>query len=369
MNQSANTPPKVLFTLPALTAGGAERVLITLMNNIDRTKFSPEFLTVSDTGPLRDLIDPAIPFHSLHGGKVSRAIPRLYKALKQTRPDIVVATMAHMNMCLMVLKPFFPQTRFIIREAITPSFLLDEKKSVAPFLRLAYRVLYPKAEKVVSPAQAIIDEFGSLLGMSCDNHVLLYNPVDMDRIREKERKAFDIPKDRSNTIQFVSAGRLHDQKGFDRVIERLGDFKPPYNWHWMIWGEGAAREKLERMIAEAGLQDRVTLAGLSTHPWPHYAAADCFLMPSRWEGLPNVVLESLACGTPVIATKESGGIAEIAARAAGSVTVADDMGAFMNAMAQVTPETVRHFRTSLLPDEFSKDHVINRFESILAAEI
>ncbi|GJL84780.1 MAG: glycosyl transferase [Micavibrio sp.] len=357
---------KIAFVLPALTAGGAERVLITLMNSIDRTRFEPIFVTVSDTGTLRKIIDPEIPFHCLQKERVSLALPKMYFKLKDLDPDIIFSTMAHLNLSLLLLKPLFPKTHFIVREAITPSFILGEHRYLSFALKAAYRHLYPKAAQVIDPAQAIIHEFQELLGMSCKNHVLLHNPVDLDKIREKEDIKFEIAQERNNTVHFVSAGRLHFQKGFDRLVEALPDMNLPYDWSWTILGEGPERNHLENLIQKSGLADKISLPGLSHHPWPSFAAADCFLMPSRWEGLPNVALESLACGTPVIATHQSGGIAEIAKLSSeGAVSVADSMANFVAAMEKVIPASTKTFRDSLLPDVFQKENVTKCFEDIL----
>jgi glycosyltransferase involved in cell wall biosynthesis len=357
---------KTVFILPALTAGGAERVLITLMNMLDRERFDPVFITVSESGPLREIIDPTIPFHSLGGRRVSLSLPRFYKKLKELKPDIVVTTMAHMNFATLLLKPFFPDTSFIVREAIVPSFILGEHPALSPALKGAYRFLYPRASTVISPAQAIIDEFKSLLTMECSNHVLLRNPVNTDLIRAAESKHQPMSAARGKEVHFVAAGRLHSQKGFDRLIEALPALKMPYEWKLTILGEGPERVALEKIIDELNLEDKVSLPGLSDAPWPHYAMADCFLMPSRWEGLPNVALESLACGTPVIATRESGGIAEIAALAPqGSVTVVDTIEAFIHAMEKIKPNPAEVFRASLLPKEFHKETVKAAFTDIL----
>lgn len=365
-----NTKPTILFILPALTAGGAERVLITLMNMLDRSRYRPVFLTVSDQGPLRDLIDPAIPFHSLHGHRVSRAYFKLYRRIKDIKPDLIVATMAHLNMTLLTLKPLFPRTRFIVREAITPSFILSEHPTLSPVLKLAYRFLYPKADLVLSPAQAIIDEFRADLDMSDGNFALLRNPVNLGKVRAEADGEFAMAGDRAQTVEFVASGRLHYQKGFDRLIDSLARGSMPRNWRLTILGEGPERARLEALIKSHNLHNRITLPGLSSTPWPAYAKADCLLMPSRWEGLPNVALEALACGTPVIATKESGGIGEIAACAfEGSVTVVPDMEQFISAMAKVIPGTHKTFRPSLLPRAFHPEEVCLRFQEIISGAI
>src|SRR5690606_2827716 len=131
--------------------------------------------------------------------------------------------------------------------------------------------------------------------------------------------------------------RLHPQKGFDRLIEALPRLNMPCDWHVTILGEGGEREKLESLIRLHGFENRVSLHGYTAAPWPHIAASDMFLLPSRFEGLPNVALEALACGTPVIATAESGGIAEIAETANGHVTIVSTMDDFIAEMEKVKP--------------------------------
>lgn len=363
----SQSPKRVVFVLPALNAGGAERVLITLMNGLDNEKFEKHFISVQGDGALRNLIDPAVPFYSLDGGShMSLSIPKLYKQLKALKPEIVVSTLAHMNFALLLLSPLFPKTRFIVREAITPSFFLRKDGIVPKFVPILYRLLYPRAEMVIAPAQMILDEFKNLLKLKMTNHVLLPNPVDMATIRAQEKESVKVTKERKSCVHFICSGRLHPQKGFDRLIERLPDLDKEMNWQLTILGEGREHEALEKLINEKGLSGRVKLLGHISNPWPHIAKADVFLLPSRWEGLPNAVLESLACGTPVIATSESGGIREIAEHVPPqSLMVLGNMDEFILAMNFITPKPSSSFRPSLLSDFYYKDKVIERFSKLL----
>jgi glycosyltransferase involved in cell wall biosynthesis len=351
---------RIVFVLPALTAGGAERVLITLMNGLDPEKFQRALVVVNNEGPLRSLVEPSIPFHVLgRGTRVSRSLHKLLFVLKKLKPDIIVSTMAHMNYGVLLLKPFFPKTRFIVREAITPSYFLQRKFPENIMIRTAYRLLYPFADVVISPAQQIIDEFKAL-GLPAGNLTLLCNPVDVEKIRGSGNPV------RLPGIRYVCAGRLDPQKGFDRLIENLPRLSTEKDWHVTIFGEGEQRPELEKMIKGKGLADRVELVGYVANPWPQISGADAFLMPSRFEGLPNAVLEALACGTPAIVTRESGGIAEIAAQAApGGVTMVENMDEFLAAMAKVTPRSDDGRRPSLLPEDYELKSVIRNFSALL----
>lgn len=351
---------RIVFVLPALTAGGAERVLITLMNGLDTERFERFFVTVSESGPLRSLIDPAIPFSALSpDGRVSHNLLRLFLKLRALKPDAVVSTMTHMNFGVLLLRPFFPRTRFFVREAITPSYFLKKNAIERIITNLGWRLLYPLAALVISPAQKILDEFQEL-GIRFKNHAMLPNPVDTNLIRSAGIEM------RKSGVRFVCAGRLDRQKGFDRLIEALPRLPSDMDWHLVICGEGPQRPELENLIAKHDLQNRIELAGYISQPWPKIAAADTFLMPSRHEGLPNAVLEALDCGTPVIATAESGGIAEIASKAQpGNVTIARDMEEFIAAMKKVRPREDAMMRPSLLPAEYERANVIDKFSQFL----
>lgn len=359
------TPQKTVFVLPSLASGGAERVLITLMNGTNRDRYAPVLLTVNDKGELHHLIENTIPVHSLNQKSVLRSLPQLYAGLRKLDPDIVISTMAHMNFAVLSLKPFFPETRFIVREAITPSFLFDKYKPWDFLIRTLYAGYYPKADVILSPSQKILEELKNILPADTDKYMLLRNPVDSAGIRKK-RPFPPLEVKEKNTVRFVACGRLVMQKGFDRLIAALPAMATEQNWHLTILGEGPERKSLERLIAKHSLSGKITLPGLTGDPYIHFGAADCFLLPSRFEGLPNVALESLACGTPVIALEEAGGIREIVQETAlGTITIAKDMKDFLRAMENIKPSRTTNFRPSLLPGTFEKDNILCAFNTIL----
>lgn len=356
---------RVLFVLPALDAGGAERVLITLMNGLDRRRYKPVLLSVRGQGALQHLVSVSTPFYGLNQGLSAFSYLPLLRQIKALKPDIIVSTMSHMNFAILALKPLFPQTRFIVREAITPSFFLQKYARWSSLLKFAYKTLYPLADLVLSPTQKVFDEFNRDMNLTLPQARVLKNPVHVETIR----KAIHLPpaqEERKTTVHFLACGRLGKQKGFDQLIEKLDQLNIPYDWKLDILGEGAERPYLEELIAQKGLEDKVFLKGLVIPPYSYFAAADCFLLPSRFEGLPNVVLEALACGTPVIATATSGGIDEIACDCDQSrVNIVKDMDQFMQAMQKITPNPKTQIAAPLLATCYDRTHVLENFDALL----
>lgn len=349
---------KVLFVLPALGAGGAERVLINLMNNLDRKRFMASLLSVRG-GSLRNLVDRTIPVQDLNMTSLPLALPKMFRALHKGKPDLVLSTMAPMNFTLLMLRPFFPRTKFVIREAITPSFFLQQGGMRAFMIGMLYKAVYPLSNAVIAPAKMILNEL-SALNPNLKNLIWLPNPVNEQNLRSFSVADFPKPG-----IRFIAAGRLHHQKGFDRLVSALKDFKLDTPWFLIILGDGPERAALQSLIEEKNLQDHVILAGYAEAPWGYYGAADAFILPSRWEGLPNVALEALACGTVVLSLRDAGGIHEIAALADGQVRVFDDMDAMIAAMAQIKPSVKSEMSPSLLPAAYRSDAVDAAFRDLL----
>jgi len=243
---------------------------------------------------------------------------------------------------------------------VTPSYFRTARHGWA--VPLLYRLLYPHADMILSPARAIIDEFKEMLSIREDRYALLPNPVDTGKTRESP----PAPRANRTTVQFVCAGRLHHQKGFDRLIAALAAAPPAFPWRLHILGEGGEKDALQSLIARHGLEDRIALKGFNPRPWAEIAGADAFLLPSRFEGLPNVVLEALSTGTRVIAMKDAGGVAEVAALASpGAVRVTDTMERFMEEVRGVTAAPVDTLKPSLLPEAFYPEAVLSRFSDLL----
>ena len=347
--------------LPSFAAGGAERVTLSYLARIDRTQIAPSLIVLDGRGPLRELLPADVPVYDLGNPRLRRALPGLIGALRVSCADVVLGTMVHVNLALLAVRPLLKgRPRLVLREANTPSRSLDATAHPR-LMRTLYRRLMPRADAVLCNSRLMMNEIARDFAVAPDRLVHLPNPVDAVRLRASALPPWREP---GSGARFVASGRLVRQKGFDRLINMAASL--PSGAHVTIFGDGPDGPALRAQADQSQFGARVSLAGFSNSPWDAVAGADAFLLPSRWEGMPNAALEALALGTPVIATPEAGGIGELAAAAAsGAVTLAEAGPPFVAAMASVVPRPVDDLSSSLLPPGYEPDALAARLSEIV----
>lgn len=357
------TPKHILFVLPSFAGGGAERVALALLRGIDPVRFTVSLIVLNGQGPLTNLVPKHIPLTDLATPRLRRAFPGLISEIRKERPDVVFSTLGYVNLALLAVRLLLPrQTRILVREANMPSLSLPAT-SHPTLYQLAYRLLYPLADGVICTSEKMADEIRKDFSVSPVRVFLLANPVDEAALRSS---ATPTVRASGDGLRLVAAGRLTYQKGFDRLINWMVNLDP--STHLTILGEGPERAKLQEQTKRLGLENRVAFAGFCDSPWSYFAGADAFVLPSRWEGLPNAALEALACGASVVATPESGGIVEIASDAIpGAVSVVEAGASFLSALAALSPKHPKNSTPcpSLLPGRFVAATVVREFENIL----
>lgn len=361
MTRTAEGRARTLFVLPNFGGGGAERVALLLLAGLDRSAFAPHLAALDARGPLRDLLAPDAALHDLTQPRLSRALPALIRLIRRDRPAIVFATQGYLNIALLAARPLLPAgTRIAIRESNTPSQSLPNRRHPR-LMAWAYRRYYRHADLVFCQHRRTETELRDDFGVPAARIVSLPNPVPEAQLRAAAAKPLRYP---GSGLRFVAAGRLNRQKGFDRLIDLCADL--PTDCHLTIYGEGGEQESLAAQIERLDMQQRITLAGFTDALPAGLAGGDACVISSRWEGLPNVALEALAVGTPVIATPESGGIAELAdAAVSGAVTIAPWGVPFRDAMAVSRERRPESPAASLLPARYDAESVAATFNAAL----
>lgn len=354
---------RVVFVLPSFDGGGSQRVLLTLLSHLDPAKYEAHLVLFSEDGPLRDRAPRNVEWTILGKLRLRQALPQLYFTLRRLRPDVIFSTFGYVNLGLLAMRPFLAGSpALIVREPNTPSTSLPQLK-YGKIIGHGYSWLYRYAYRVVAQSEKMAKELIEQFNVPSELVVGLANPVDVNKIRDaagQPRRAH------GRSVQFVCCGRLTHQKGFDRLLMLFAESR--INGHLTILGEGPEDAALRAKVERLGIFDQVTFRGFEPNPWRWFAGADALLLPSRWEGLSNAMLEALACGTPIIGTPEAGGIADVAAQTAtGAVTIATFPESFQAAMKNVQPKHNLDLGPSLLPARYELSQVVAEFSRLLDA--
>lgn len=359
--------------MPEFAGGGAQRVGVNLANHYAREGRPVSILVFRDEGPLRAGLDPAVRVLSLDTGSSSpyRAIAR---ALRDLKPDVVMGMYRNVSVPLGLSRLFYRDYRLVVREANT----LDNITAKPPLRRLKnllkLRWAYGQATAVIAnsaDASAELVEHGVA---ARERIVFLPNPVDVARI--EALAAMPCPHrwlaPGHAEFTLITSGRLHRQKNQALLLSALALALPECpRLRLVVMGEGELLEKLQAQARAAGIEAMVDFAGYVADPYPWVAGADAFVLPSSWEGFPNVMLEAMACRTPVIATDCPGAGAQILEQGrSGQLVPMDDPAALAQAILAVvrTPDSGRVERAHARALEFAQEAVARRYAEVLGLD-
>jgi glycosyltransferase involved in cell wall biosynthesis len=353
----------ILFVIPTLTGGGAERVFVTLLRNFDRQRFRLT-LAVVDTRNAAFLqeVPPDVALIDLECRRVRYALGKLLRLIWKLRPDAVLSTLNHLNVGLTMTRFFWPRgVKLFIRPTQVMSNALREN-SHATLWRVLFGLFLTRADGFIFQSEQMKADFCATLSTNVSNGIVIPNPVDIQGIRVLS----EAPVETGYTpgyFHLVGAGRLSRQKGFDSLVEAMAHLTAKRVCLTLL-GEGELREELERTTARLGLIGRVRLVGFQANPYPYFKHANLFVLPSIYEGFPNVVLEVLACGTPVIATALPG-LTEVLMQIEGCETVpVGDARALAAAIARRVEDGHKRVDANAL-EAFDVAGICRRYERVL----
>jgi glycosyltransferase involved in cell wall biosynthesis len=356
----------VLFLIPTLRGGGAERVIVTLLRHLDRSRFRLVLAVVDTSGAvyLNDLPDD-VEFIDLRCTRVRYALPKIAALIWKRRPDVVFSTLGHLNLALAMIRPLLPDhIHYIARETTLVSYGLRAYRFPQAWASLYHR-FYKNLDLVVCQSRAMQADLVEHFAFPISKSAVIHNPVDVIRIRENAAKPVLYPIVRAETIKLIAAGRLSAEKGFDLLIESIALLNDP-RIHLTLLGEGQKANELKQQAEERAVATQISFAGFQPNPYAWFAHADAFVLSSRYEGFPNVVLEALACGTPVIATPAPGGTREILMDKEGCA-IAESVSPL--ALASAISQWIEGGRKRITPDaiaSYTLEKIVAEYEQVLS---
>lgn len=297
----------LLFAIPSLAGGGAERVLVHLLNHMDQTCYDVTLVLFEDVMTYE--AELRFPVRWVRLGKSSKwdvvkILFRLRKTILRGNPDSIVASMYYTNI-LAVMATFGMRAR--------PRVILWEHNDprTYPILYQALiRLTYGQGDVIISVSKAIGQILSDTFGVNPKKIRTIHNPVPVETIAASARSSN--PEHpfltRKEGPLLIAMGRLTRAKRFDRLLEA---FAILYGLHpdvkLVIVGTGPLEQELKDLAARLGVLDVVDFVGFQANPYAWIAKADLFVLSSDAEGFPMVILEAMACGTCVLATDTPSG--------------------------------------------------------------
>lgn len=344
---------KILFIIPTLMAGGAERIMTFLSKNLDDIVFDSTLIVIgSQQGVSYDIKNMKIKF--LNENRVSYAIPNLIRCIYNEKPHIVMGTVSHLNLVIGLISYLFPKIIFLGRQAAISkiSTLHHEGRKNYVFDMLLNNSLR-KLDYVICQSKDMFDECREGFNIKENKLKIIRNPI-TDNF--KINKIIEIKK--NNLYKFISVGRLVKIKGHERILEVLSNFKLPFSY--TIVGNGPKKEDILEKIDSLGLKDHVKFIDFTNDVPKYLAQSDYYLQGSYSEGFPNALLESCAVGTPAIAFDVPGGTKEIIENGINGflVDTEDEFLERLNNLPTFNPKSV----SESVYKKFDKKIILSQYE-------
>jgi len=367
LNEPVEQDLRIACFLPSLDGGGAERVVVNLLRGLTSQPVQLQLVLASAEGTYLDQVPDGVEVVDLGVKHVRQAIWPLRRLLKEQQPDVLISHLSHANIAaVLAIRPLSISTRLLLVEHLTMSAYKGTTVKDRLIQPLA-RWLFKRADAVAAVSNGAARDLEQQLNMQTGSVHVLYNPVVDEMLGEQCRQPLDHPwvNDPDRPL-IVGMGRLTPQKDFGTLIRAFAQLANQSDCRLVILGEGEERSALEGLVEQLGLAERVLLPGFVENPYAWLNRARLFVLSSRWEALPTVLIEALACGVPVVATDCPSGPAEILENGRwGTLVPLEDEQALAAAMEKELGMQIDSSPLQQRAADFSVDRAVDRYLVLL----
>jgi glycosyltransferase involved in cell wall biosynthesis len=307
-----NHSHRVTFLLPNLNGGGAERVIVQLSNKFSELGFLVDLILLEKTGNLLSEVSSRVNFVELKAVNAYKGLPKLIAYLQEAKPDVLLSALELTSLVSLLARRLSRvKTRIVIRVSVAIS---QHKRS--PIKKAIERQLvsfmYPWADRIIAVSREAAKDLSGFSNMPLERIHMIYNPVISEEILYRADEVVAHPFYRPGQPPVIlGVGRLTEQKDFMTLIRAFDIVHRQIPVRLLILGEGGERTELKALIDLLGLGDKIDLPGYVINPFAYMKKSAVFVLSSRWEGLPNVLIQALACGCPAVSTNCPTGPMEI----------------------------------------------------------
>ena len=327
----------IAFYMHDLSGGGVERMRLSLIAELRARGQTVSLVVGRRQGALAGQVPADLDVVELGCSGVLASALALARVLRRKRPDVLVASLDHNNIAAMLAGTLARTgTRVVVcqHNALSAERASGWKYRAVPWL---YWLLQSRAHGLVAVSRGVADDLAQVAGIPRRRITAIYNPVIGPDFAARSAGSAPHPwLADGEAPTFVFAGRLTDQKDPLLLLEAFALLRQSGQARLVLLGEGPLLATLRAEAARRGIAEAVLFAGFQANPLPWIAHATGLVLSSRYEGLGNVLIEALACGTPVVATDCPHGPAEILAGGAfGALVPVGDAALLADAMARM----------------------------------
>lgn len=305
---------KAICIIPSMKGGGAEKVMLTLLEHFSRDKFELTLVLFEKKGEYLDLIPAGIRVLNLHKkGKIDflGLINRLASVFRQEKPHVILSFLWYANVITILAKKLsMTHIPVILTVQNFMSKVLKDQRW-GWIKQLMVRLLFPSASRVATVSKGVADDLVKNFKVSLSHICIIPNPIDIKKIKKLSSEELHHPWFDNQVPVIVSAGRLNRQKGFPLLLKAFARLQKEIPLRLIILGEGEERPTLESLISKLQLNPWVQLPGFIKNPYPYIKNSSIYVMTSLYEGFPVAMLEAMACGIPIVSTDCPSGPDEI----------------------------------------------------------
>lgn len=304
-----NKKKKIFFFIHQLNSGGAQRVILNIVKHLDKSKFEVKLVVVNNIGEFSGFNHPDVSIIDFKSKSIKSSILKIFRLIIKEKPDIVFSGLSVLSLTIATLIPLIKlknSTKFIARESSIPSRSIPMQKK--PWIINAlYKLFYNRFDQIICQSEYMKNDLINNFNQKEKKIIVINNPIDIDNVLSLSNETFSGLA--NNKTNLLAVGRLHKVKGFDLSIRALQILDQSY--HLSIIGDGNEKENLHNLAKELKVENRVHFLGYQPNPYKYMKNGNIFVLSSRHEGFPNVVLEANICGLPVVAFRSPGGTEEI----------------------------------------------------------
>ena len=311
---AATVSPSVAFFMHDFSGGGVEAMRMNLAAALVALGYEVSIIVVNSSGPVKTRVPTSVKVIDLQSTSFLQTVVRLRRYVLNHHPDILISSLDHNNIAALCTRiQARPKTQIVIcqHNALSEEVSLGWRYRLVP---LCYWALQSYASAVVAVSDGVANDLIETAHLRRDRIRVIFNPVIDGRFLAQVAAPPPHPwLSQTDVPVFVFVGRLTLQKDPVALVLAFSQYLKTKPAKLILIGEGELREDINRLIQNEGLAAHVFLAGYVEEPACWISRATALVLTSRYEGFGNVLVEALACGTPVIATDCRHGPREILA--------------------------------------------------------